>query len=117
MASDQGKPTGRQGTSSGSTSGQQRGGETSAREQRRDDQGQFTGAGGSQRDAGSDVPTGRRLGPQGDQGSGSSRGFAGMDDRHRRDAARRGGEASSQEQDRDDQGQFNGTGEASPNTN
>jgi hypothetical protein len=79
---------------SGGSSGQQRGGETSAREQRRDDQGQFAGTDGSQRD----------------QGSGSSnRRIAGMDDEQQRDIAQRGGETSSREQRRDDEARFSGT--------
>jgi len=49
-------------------------------------------------------------GNQGSQSGGSSdRGFGGMDDQKQRDAARRGGQASAHEQDRDQQGQFTGT--------
>ena len=41
---------------------------------------------------------------------GSNRGFAPMDDEKQRETARTGGEASSQKQKRDDQGQFTGSG-------
>jgi hypothetical protein len=49
---------------------------------------------------------------QGNHGS-SQRGFAGMDDASRREAASKGGQTSANEQARDDQGQFAGTGSRS----
>jgi uncharacterized protein len=45
-----------------------------------------------------------------DRGSGSDdRGFAGMDDEQQREIARKGGEESARVQQRDEQGQFEGT--------
>jgi hypothetical protein len=55
-------------------------------------------------------------GNQGNQRQGqdsSQRGFAGMDDDRQRDAASKGGQVSANEQRRDDQGQFAGTGSGS----
>ena len=45
---------------------------------------------------------------QGNQGS-SQRGFGSMDDQQQRDIARKGGQTSANEQDRDSQGQFTGS--------
>lgn len=47
----------------------------------------------------------------GNRGGGSSdRGFASMDDEKQREIARKGGEASAEQQQRDSEGQFAGTG-------
>ena len=89
-----------QDSNQGSTSGRERGGQMSAREQDRDSQGQFAGTSGSR--------TGGGTNPSGSGSTDSSR-----PSEQRRDAASRGGQVSSQEQGRDSQGQFSGTSRGS----
>jgi uncharacterized protein len=74
----------------------------------RDNQGSGQSRGGSSTSGGSGGSSG---GGGGQSGGGSSdRGFAGMSDEQQREIARQGGEASARQQERDDQGQFAGTG-------
>jgi general stress protein YciG len=74
-----------------------KGGEASAEQQRRDDQGQFAGTGGrggSNRGGSSGGSNGGSSG--GSNGGSSGRGFAGMDDQKQREIASKGGQASGQ---------------------
>jgi uncharacterized protein len=52
---------------------------------------------------------GNRGGQGGQGGSSEGRGFAGMSDEEQRRIAQQGGEASARKQDRDEQGQFDGS--------
>lgn len=81
--------------------GNSKGGESSARSQTRDEQGQFDGR--------------RQSG--GNTGGSGDRGFAGMNDDEQREIARQGGEESARTQTRDEQGQFDGRRESGGSSN
>ena len=94
--------------------GRREGGEHSANEQDRDDQGQFAGKGEGSLRGGFDQTKGGNQGQGGMSGGqggmSGGRGFGSMDPEEQRRISQEGGDTSSEEQDRDDQGQFAGTG-------